>query len=53
MLAPLSTVGFIAGGVLVTTGLVLVLVGGKKKEAVSFVPVVGPTFAQAAFVGTF
>ena len=53
VLAPLSTVGFIAGGVLVTTGLVLVLVGGKKKEAVSFVPVVGPTFAQAAFVGTF
>jgi hypothetical protein len=53
VLAPLSTVGFIAGGVLVTTGLVLVLVGGKKKEAVSFVPVVGPTFAQAAFVGRF
>lgn len=51
--APLSTVGFIAGGVLVATGVVLVIVGGKKKEAVSFVPVVGPTFAQAALVGTF
>lgn len=53
VLAPLSTVGFIAGGVLLTTGLVLVLTVGKKKEGVSFVPVVGPTFAQAAFVGRF
>ncbi|CAN5547366.1 hypothetical protein BH09MYX1_BH09MYX1_60570 [soil metagenome] len=54
VLAPLSTVAFIAGGVLLAGGLVMVLVGGKKKEAsVSFVPSFGPSGASGAFVGSF
>lgn len=55
ILAPLSTVAFIAGGVLLAGGVVMILAGGKKKEAatVSFVPSFGPQGASAALVGSF
>ncbi len=55
VLSPLSTVGFIAGGVLAATGVVLVILGGKghKSTSASWVPLVGPTFAGAGLVGRF
>ncbi len=54
VLAPLSTVAFIAGGVLLAGGVVMIIAGGKKKEApVAFVPSFGPNGASAFLTGSF
>ncbi len=54
VLAPVSTVSFIAGGVLLAGGVTMVLLGGKKKEStVSLVPTAGPLGGGAMLVGRF
>jgi hypothetical protein len=53
--ATASNIAFIAGGVLVATGAVLYLTGGRSSSAdrVALVPSVGPTAASASLVGRF
>jgi hypothetical protein len=53
-LAPISTVGFIAGGALVAGGVVMILVSGKKKEAsVSLAPDFSRAGGGATLIGRF
>lgn len=54
--SPISTIAFIAGGALIVTGVVLVIVGGSsKKEAprASFAPVITPFGGTASIYGSF
>jgi hypothetical protein len=49
----LATVGFVAGGVLAATGLILVITApsGQSKESVALAPVVGPGFQGVSLAG--
>lgn len=52
--ATASNIAFIAGGVLVATGAVLYLTGGKKNtDRVALVPLLGPGSAAASLSGRF
>jgi serine/threonine-protein kinase len=52
--ANFSNIAFIAGGVLVTTGVVLYLTGGRSEpKSVALAPVVAPNFAAASLTGRF
>ncbi len=52
--ANFSNIAFIAGGVLLTTGVVLYLTGGRKEpQSVALVPVVAPNLAAASLMGRF
>jgi hypothetical protein len=52
--ATASNVAFIAGGLLVATGAVLYLTGGRGSgDSVALVPSFGPSTAAASFVGRF
>ncbi len=54
VLAPVSTVSFIAGGVLLAGGVTMVFLGSKKKEStVSLVPTAGPLGGGAMLIGMF
>ncbi len=50
VLSPLSTITVIAGGVLLATGAVFFVLGGKRAHATALV---GPDFVGASFSGTF
>ena len=52
--ANFSNIAFVAGGVLLTTGVVLYLTGGpSERERVTLVPLVAPNLAAASLVGRF
>jgi hypothetical protein len=54
VLAPVSTITLIAGGILAAGGITMVVLSGKKKEPqVSFVPALSPGGGGASLVGTF
>jgi hypothetical protein len=52
--ANFSNIAFIAGGVLLTTGVVLYLTGRPRaSERVALVPLVAPNLAAASLTGRF
>ncbi|HKY40478.1 MAG TPA: hypothetical protein VJN18_31305 [Polyangiaceae bacterium] len=52
--ANFSNIAFIGGGVLLTTGVVLYLTGGRRQpQSVALVPLIAPNLAAASLTGRF